>query len=133
MKATEPLRDNGKSLSLLAQDTIWTFFKVVELRAAGAEQRGKEKLQKVCDQAVELSLMMRNARDELSVYFPKADGQPASQWEHIIDEGSAASADSIHQRGHIAYVYAGALVKFLKEKPNEMLVLEKAEAVVYSA
>lgn len=133
MKAMESLRDDSQSLSLLAQDRIWTFFQVLELRAPGTEQKGKEKLQKICDQAVELSLMMRNARDEISIYFANSHGIPASEWEHLIDEGTAVPADSTHQSGHIAYLYAGALVKYTKEKPNDMQVLERAEAVVYSA
>lgn len=75
--------------------------------------------------------MMRTARDEISLYSPYVNEEPASKWEHVIDEGAAASADSNHQAGHIAYVYAPALVKFPKDKPMYMQVLEKGEAVVY--
>lgn len=133
MNATASFRDAGKSLSLIAQDRIWGFFQVLELRDPKAEQRGKERLQKLCDQAVELGLMMRSARDEISFNVLRVNGEPLSKYEHLVDEGAATPADSLDQYGCITYVYNGALVKFSKEKPNEMQVLEKAEAVVYNA
>lgn len=134
MKATAPLRDAGQRLYRTAQDRIWDFFQVLELRDRKAEERGKERLQKICEQAVELGLMMRSARDEIYIDMVRlAQEQPLSQWESVVDEGTAAPADSTHQNGCIAYVYNGALVKFSKEKPGEMQVLEKGEAVVYSA
>lgn len=133
MKATTSIRGDGQNMSLRAQEKVWSFFQVLELRAPEAELRGKQRLQKICDEAVELSLMMRSARDRILLRFPnsKAHEEPISEWEHMIEEVSAAPAKLIHQSGRIACVYTGALVKYTKENPIEMQVLEKAEAVVY--
>lgn len=132
MKATSPMRTTGKkALSVAAQEAIWDLFQILELQSPNAGETGLQRLQKVCDQAVELSMMMRQAKDNIYVYFSKDPNEkPLSEWDHLIEEGSSAKSSS-RKPGHISYIYSGALVKTTKENPEKLVVLEKAEAVVY--
>lgn len=131
MKATGPLRTTGKALSVAAQRRIWGFFQVLKLQSPNAGEAGLQRLQKVCDQAVELSMMMRQAKDDIYVYFSEEPNEePLSEWDRLIEEGSSAKS-SLRRPGHISYIYSGALVKTTKENPEKLVVLEKAEAVVY--
>lgn len=134
MKATASLRDTENKLSIATQERIWAFLEVLELQSPQAGERGLQKLGKICDQAVELSMMMRKAKDDIYIYFGvNPNERPLSAWEDLIEEGSSAATDSPqHKHGHISYIYAGALVKVTKYNPEERLVLETAEAVVYS-
>lgn len=90
------------------------------------------KLQTICDEAVELSMMIRQAKDYIVVAnCEHAVGEPLSDYDGVMDEVTFAKADDSHKRGTIAYVICGALVKQSKEDPGQVIVLEKAEVAVY--
>lgn len=133
MKATEPFRDNQHSLSCATQLIIWDFLSILETNSPEAEEKGKQMLAQICNDAVDLSLMMRKAKDQYFVdMMPMAEGTFISDHENSIDEEAhevPGSKENVPQS--IAYIIAGALVKCPKENLQEIKVLEKAQAVVY--
>jgi hypothetical protein len=127
MKATESLRDNGSRLSATAQDKIWDFLSPLEAKNAAAETNGRQKLKAICDNAVELSLMMRQLKDKFWVYsFQNQNRCPKS-----AEEADPVPIVDGQQAGTIAYVVTGALIKRAKEGPKKNLVLEKGEVAVF--
>lgn len=131
-KATERVRDNGRRLSSAVQDYIWDLFSLLEMKDQTAEQSGRTKLKAVCDNAVELSLMIRQLKDDFKVdSLAGAVGKPISQWDRMAEDVLSVPARFGGERGTIAYVITGALIKSPKEDLEKDLPLEKAQVAVY--
>lgn len=91
-----------------------------------------QRLQTICDEAVELSMMMRQAKDDILVdNCENAVGSPISDHEVVLEEATSAKSVTFGRRGTVAYVICGALVKKPKDDLREYIVLEKAEVAVY--
>ncbi|KAK2596523.1 hypothetical protein N8I77_013410 [Diaporthe amygdali] len=132
MKVTEAFRDNGHNLSCEMQDLIWEFLRPLQTKGAAAERNGRKRMEAVCDKAVQLSLMMRQSKDNFRVENMRgAVEEPLSKWEELAEDILSVAADDSHQPGSIAYVITGALLKSPKEDLERNLVLEKAEVAVY--
>lgn len=131
-KATERFRDNDHRLSLGTRNKIWGFLSPVQTKDVAAEKMGKKKLKAICDNAVELGLMIRQLKDEFKVDFLEdAVNEHISHWDELAEEMASVPAPTGVEPGTIAYVIAGALVKSPKEDLERDLVLEKAEVAVY--
>lgn len=132
MKATAAFGNDPTILARTAYDAIDSFFQPFEISSAKAAQ-GAELLEKICKDAVDLSMMMRTAKDEYSVgMIGDAIGKPASEFEELAEEEALHPVVSkSEQLDTIAYFITGALVKFPYGNPKDMKVLEKAQAVVY--
>lgn len=132
-KVTETFRGTGSELSSTAQDEIWDFLSPLQLKDAAAEQKGQEKLKAVCDNAVELNLMMRQLKDDF--WFDDVSlavgTHTTSEWGMACEVVESLAADDDHPPETIAYVITGALMKRPKENMENILVLEKAEVAVY--
>lgn len=132
MKLTEGLRDNQHSVSFRLQRRIWDFLGLLETKSPDADQKGKQMLQQICDDAVDLALLMRKAKDHLYVdMLSTASGRPVSGYDSIIEEEAKEARDSTKKSQTVAYILAGALVKCPKDNPSGEIILEKAQAVVY--
>ncbi|KAH8777340.1 hypothetical protein F5883DRAFT_613741 [Diaporthe sp. PMI_573] len=132
-KATESFRDNGQQLSSNTQKAIWAFLSPLHLKSAVAEQNGKKMLKVICDNATELSLMIRQLQDEFSVdEMDGAVGKPISKWSELAEDIASVPAPTGAHSGTIAYVVTGALIKNPKEHFEQFIVLEKAEVAVYA-
>lgn len=131
-KATERFRDNGRCLSSSVQDCIWSFLSPLQTRDEASEQSGRTKVKAACDNAVELSLMIRQLKDDFKVDdLAGAVGKPISQWDGIAEDVLSVPARLGGQPGTIAYVITGALIKSPRENPEKDLPLEKAQVAVY--
>lgn len=137
MKVTEPFRDDQRSVSLAesrnAHRHIWNFLNIFATNGAQAEKKGEEMLEQICNDAVDLSMLMRKAKDDLYVdSMESAIGRPISEWESFVEEEASEAVDSSDKKPQtIAYIITEALMKHPKENPQEKKVLEKAQAVVY--
>lgn len=132
MKATAYFRDEESSLVSAAYNEIDRFFGVLQRRSDKAVE-GTQLLGKICKDAVDLSLMMRSAKDEYRVnVLPGAIGQPIEEWELAEDEVDYPALKESERPGTIAYIMTGALVKVPYRNAENLKVLEKAEAAVYS-
>lgn len=88
-------------------------------------------LEKICNDAVDLRLMMRSAKDEYHVdSVSGALEQPISKYEALVEEEASQPASS-HDPETVAYLITGALIKFPNGDIEDRRVLEKAQAVVY--
>lgn len=134
MKATNHLRGDKGGLSLDFQNFIWEFLGVIETKGPDAEEKGKELLEKLCNDAIDLALMMRKSKDQFFIQnMAEVLGKPISEFEFTVEEdASEAIGSSGKQPQTVACILAGALVKIPKENPTEKIVLEKASAVVYN-
>lgn len=131
-KATEAFRGDGHRLSSITQEQIWHFLSVLEMTAATSVEAGKEKLEAICDSAVELHLMLRQSKDNFWIdAMHRAVDQPISVWTELAEQMAHVQTVDGKQPGTIAYVIAGALVKSPKGDLGKVLVLEKAEVAVY--
>lgn len=131
-QATQNLRDDGRRLSSTAQDHVWCFLSPLQTKNAAAEQTGRKKLKTVCDDAVELSLMIRQLKDNFYVHdMLIAAGMFLSDCEYAAEEVESVVAADGQQPGTIAYVITGALVKNPKEDLKRTLWLEKTQVAVY--
>jgi hypothetical protein len=133
MKVTEDLRGDQRSVSRNVQLCIWEFLSMFGTNGPDAEQRGYQMLEQICNDAVDLGMLMRKAKDDLYIdIMHDALGRPVSEWETFVDEEASEAAEFGEvQSQTIAYIITGALVKYPKENPQEKKVLEKAQAVVY--
>lgn len=133
MKVTEHLRDDQRSVAGNVQHQIWDFLSMFDTNGPEAEKKGYQMLEQICNDAVDLGMLMRKAKDDLYVdIMDSASGRPISEWETFVDEEASEAAESGEvQSQTIAYIITGALVKHPKENPQEKKVLEKAQAVVY--
>ncbi|KAG6355051.1 hypothetical protein INS49_004132 [Diaporthe citri] len=131
-KATEAFRNDGHRMSFATQKEIWNILAPLQPKNADAEQNGKKKLKAICDNAVELSLMIRQLKDDFRVYdLAGAVGQRVSKCEEFAEEIESVATENGRQSGTIAYVIMGALAKKPQENLDQNLVLEKAEVAVY--
>jgi hypothetical protein len=90
-------------------------------------------LKVICDNAAELSLMIRQLQDEFSVdEMDGAVGKPISKWSELAEDIASVPAPTGAHSGTIAYVVTGALIKNPKEHLEQFIVLEKAEVAVYA-
>lgn len=131
MKVTAGLdKDKYHKARSLARG-IWEFFEVFDFRSDKSVVDGKRMLEKICYDAVDLSLMMRNAKDE---YLVESDlgvvGMPISSCEDFAEEEASQPARSVNP-GSIAFYVHGVLVKLPNGNVKDKKVLEKAQAVVY--
>lgn len=111
---------------------IWDFSLPLKVKGATAEENGKKKLKSLCDGAVELSLMMRQLKDDFKIDdLGAAVGHPISEWNEFAEDEVSVPAPKGTQPGTIAYVITGVLYKSPKENLERTLVLEKAEVAVY--
>lgn len=133
MKATEHIRDDKRALARDTQRHIWSFLGPLQTNGPEAETRGKKMLEQICNDAFDLSLMMRKAKDYIYVNRTiAAKGEPISEYDSVIEEEASEPAGSNNEKPQaIAYMLAGALLKHPKDSPNDTIVLEKAQAVVY--
>lgn len=131
MKVTAGLdKDKYHTARSLARG-IWEFFEVFEFRSDKSVADGKRRLEKICNDAVDLSLMMRNAKDEYVVESALGVvGMPISECEDFAEEEASQPARSEHP-GSIAYYTHGVLTKLPNGNAQDKKVLEKAQAVVY--
>lgn len=131
-KATESFRGNGRRLSLDTQQLIWNFFGPLQKLNPEAEGVGRQKLEALCDAAADLSLNIRQLKDNFWVDdMSRAMGKPIAEWEQFAEEMASVPAGNGKQPGTIAYAITGALMKSPRENLEKLLVLEKAEVVVY--
>lgn len=129
---TEAFRGDGERLSRATQSEIWEFLRPLETVDNAAEAFGKEKLKAICDAAIDLSLTIRQSKDNFWVdNMTETVGEPVSDWDKFTEEMAMVPAGDGKQPGTIAYVIAGALIKNPKEDLEKVLVLEKAEVAVY--
>ncbi|ROV88753.1 hypothetical protein VMCG_10061 [Cytospora schulzeri] len=133
MKVTGDFRDDQHSLARAAYRHIWDFLSILETNSPDAEQKGKQMLEQICNDAVDLAMLMRRAKDGIYVdNMGTAIGRPISEWETFVEEEASEASDSSYDKPQtIAYVLTGALVKHPKENPREKKVLEKAQVAVY--
>lgn len=132
-KATETFRGDGRRLSHDTQSEIWDFLGPLEMMDPAGEAIGRKRLEAICDAAIDLSLTIRQLKDNFWVdNMASAVGQPISEWDQFTEKMASVPADDDEQSGTIAYVIAGALIKNPKENPEKVLVLEKAEVAVYN-
>lgn len=134
MKVTDHFRDDQRSLSRHYQGLIWEFFEVFETNGPEAEEKGKAMLEQLCNDATDLSLLMRKAKDQFFVqHMHETVGKLISEYEATVEEEVSEPIGSRDlQAQTVAYILAGALVKVSKENPKENQVLEPAQAVVYN-
>ncbi|KAG8162544.1 hypothetical protein KVR01_008309 [Diaporthe batatas] len=131
-KVTESFRDNGSQLALDAQHDIWDFFSVIDVRDAAAERAGQKKLKEICENAAELSVMIRQLKDYFNIdNLASTLGKPVSEFEEWAEEFACVPAPAGCQPGTIAYVIHGALMKSPKENLERVLVLQKALVAVF--
>lgn len=131
-KATKSFRGNGRRLSIDTQQLIWNFFGPLQKLSPAAEGVGRQKLEALCDAAVDLSLNIRQLKDNFWVDdMSRATGKPIAEWEQFAEEMASVPAGNGKQPGTIAYAITGALMKSPRENLEKLLVLEKAEVVVY--
>lgn len=132
MKATAAFKDDATILARTAFNTVVSFFQIFETTDAKATQ-GKKLLKNICKDAVALSMMMRNAKDEYCVdMLGHAMNKPASEWGELVEEEDSHPAANTEQPDTIAYFMTGALVKLPYGNAENIKVLEKAQAVVFS-
>lgn len=131
MKVAEGLdKDKYRKVRSLER-LIWGLFEVFDFRSDKAAAEGKRMLEKICHDAVDLSLMMRNAKDEYVVESALGVvGMPISRCEDFAEEEASQPARSEHP-GSIAYYTHGALAKLPNGNVKDKKVLEKAQAVVF--
>lgn len=134
MKATEAFRDNGYSVARAAYRAVDNFFKVFEPRSEGTEGDHTQLLEKICMDAEHLSLIMRTAKDEYRVeMLACALDRPIAEYCHFSeDEAYYPSVSEVEQPDTIAYFICGVLVKLPYGNVEDVKVLEKAKAVIYS-
>ncbi|CAN8104681.1 unnamed protein product [Discula destructiva] len=134
MKVMATISDDGNDLACAAYHAIQSFFAVFE-RRAGKEAESVQALEKICKDAVALSLMMRTAKDEYRVDpLASAVGKPVADYMKLAEDEDVQPAISKAQKPDIiAYFITGALVKLPYDNPGDVKVLEKAQAVVYAA
>ncbi|KKY30781.1 hypothetical protein UCDDA912_g09284 [Diaporthe ampelina] len=131
-KVTEGLRDVEGNLPQHTRRYIWWFLSVVQTSNPHGRDRAIQRLQAICDEAFELSMMIRKAKDCIYVESCEfAVGTPFSDHDGGMEDVTFAKADASHKRGTVAYVVYGALVKKPKDDLTRALVLEKAEVAVY--
>lgn len=131
MKVTAGLHeDKYQNARALARE-LWDLFKIFEFRSENSAVEGERLLEKICNDAVDLSLMMRNAKDE---YLVESDsgvkGKPISRCEDFAEEEAPEPARS-HHPGTIAFYTHGVLAKLPNGNVGDKKILEKAQAVVY--
>ncbi|KAJ4422618.1 hypothetical protein N0V82_002737 [Gnomoniopsis sp. IMI 355080] len=133
MKATAHLRKDKYRLSRAAQREVWSCFQILHPRNDKSAEEGKQLLAKICNDAVDLSLMMRSAKDEYIIDFmDDTIGQSISQYDDLVEEEASQPALAQHPAETVATIIAGVLAKRPNGNLNGLLVLEKAQAVVYS-
>lgn len=133
MKVTERFRDDKRSLSRIIQNDIWNSLSIFETNGPDAENRGIQMLEQICNDAVDLSMLMRKAKDHLYIDDMSGFvGKPMSECESVVDEEASEAVGSTgHKTNTIAYVLTGALMKNPRDNPQETKVLEKAQVAVY--
>lgn len=88
-------------------------------------------LERICHDAVDLSLMMRSAKDEYLVESAySVMGKPISECDKFAEEEASQPARSQHPES-VAYYIHGALTKLPNGNINDKKILEKAQVVVY--
>lgn len=134
MKATAAFRNDEYSLARAAYHAVVSFFEVFEPRGEGTEGGHMKLLEKICEDAEDLSLIMRTAKDEYRVdMLACALDRPIAEYCHLSeDEAYYPSVSEVEQPDTIAYFISGALVKLPYGNAEDVKVLEKAQAVVYS-
>lgn len=131
MKAMVHFRDDKYSLASAAFSAIWDLFDVLETRSDISAAEGRQKLGKICIDAVDLSLMMRNSKDEYVIdTVSHVLNRPIAEHEDIVEEAASQPAYLNHPET-VAFTVTGALMKFPSGNTRDRRVLEKAEAVVY--
>lgn len=110
---------------------IWTFLEIFEFKSDKSAAEGKRMLEKICNDTVDLSMMMRNAKDEYLVESHLGIvGVPISACEDFAEEEASQPAHS-ECPGSIAFYTHGVLAKLPHGNTKDKKVLEKAQAVVY--
>lgn len=133
MKSTTSLRNDKDDHAKRAHSAIVEFFDILQPRSDEAKTEGLKLLEQICKNAMELSLMMRSAKDEYIVYSPPFLGQLISGHEDLIEEEDFYPATKpMHIPGTIKYYITDALIKYPYGSTKDMIVLQKAQAVVYS-
>ncbi|KAJ4387859.1 hypothetical protein N0V93_008462 [Gnomoniopsis smithogilvyi] len=131
MNATTGLRQGKYRRARIVQRSLWQFFQMFETRTDKSATEGARLLEKICNDAADLNLMMRNAKDEyLIAALPHIVGQPISEHEDVVEEEASQPARSQHPET-VAYLITGALMKRPYGNLEDIKVLEKAQAVVY--
>ncbi|KAI3392446.1 hypothetical protein diail_5690 [Diaporthe ilicicola] len=131
-EVTEAFRDNDHSLSLNTRDRIWNFLRPLQTLNPAAEENGRQRLEAICNSAVDLSLMIRQLKDNVWVEgLSRSVGRPFSDWKKFAEDIASVDVGKDQEPGTIAYVITGALLKSPKEDLEKKLVLEKAEVAVY--
>lgn len=132
MKATASLRKDKYRPSRAAQCVVWKFFDIFETRSDKSAADGKRLLEKICHDTVDLSLMVRNAKDEYLISGIEGGivGKPISEWEEYVEEEASQPPRSQHPET-VAYLTHGILAKSPNGNSKDRKVLERGQAVVY--
>lgn len=127
------MRSDGHSLACAAYNAIETFFAIFEQRN-DKKAEGSQLLEKICTDAVALSLMMRTVKDDYYVdMLARAVGDPITAWDSTAeDEFNQPAILKGEKPDTIAYFITGALAKVPYDNPEDVKVLEKAQAVVFT-
>ncbi|KAK8024239.1 hypothetical protein PG993_012305 [Apiospora rasikravindrae] len=99
------------------------------LATVKAEFMAKERILQICNDAVELKLLMRKAEDHLSVR--DIHGQQMTGMSDFAVNFGSEPCDTSDLSQTIAFTRFGTLLKFPIGEQQEPIVLEKAHAVVY--
>lgn len=131
MKVTAGLNKDKYQIARSLAREIWNFFQVFDFRSDKSAVEGKRLLEKICNDAVDLSLMMRHAKDEYLVESALGTvGMPISRYGEFAEEEASQPAHW-HHRGTIAFYIHGVLTKLPNGNVKDKKILEKAQAVVY--
>ncbi|KAK7946741.1 uncharacterized protein PG986_011062 [Apiospora aurea] len=113
-----------------AERILWRRIGPIFQDDARAEGLAKERIRKICSDALELKLLMRKATDEFAVRdFP---GEPVTGVADSVIKFGGEPCGTDDVPGTVAFSRFGALLKFpIGRGDDEPEVLEKAQSVVY--
>lgn len=133
MKATADFDQDKYHKARTVERDIWSFFNIFDFKSESTADEGKRMLEKICNDAVDLNMMMRNAKDE---YFVRMMSGTSGRSISLCDDQEFAEEEASQpirsqHPGSVAYYIHGALAKHPNGNLGDVKVLEKAQAVVY--